>query len=431
MPKAFVIAAPWSNSGKTTITLGLCRYLHNQGKKVQPFKCGPDYIDTIHHGTAAHKRSINLDTVMMSPKHLKTIFADYSSTADISIVEGVMGLFDGSVKDKGSTAEIAKLLDLPIILIVNAKAMAYTIAPILHGLKTFDPEVKIAGVLFNFVRTASHYAFLKEACDTVGIPSLGYIPPEENIAIPSRHLGLHIDASFDTVIENAATHISNHIVIDRLLEYAKELEIKRPKKKGKPEYFPSKVIAIAQDEAFTFTYQENLRQLEKLGKVVFFSPIHDTTLPQADYIYLAGGYPELYLEALSTNKSMCKAIQKAAKDGVKIWAECGGMMYLGNTIINENGKAYTMARVFDYSTSMEHKKLRLGYRKVLWNEHEIWGHEFHYSSLIEKSSKASIAKIYTARNKEIDTKIFKYKNTYASYLHLYWGAGIFTPFDFS
>ncbi len=429
MSKTFLIAAPWSNSGKTTVTLGLARYFSNNGYKVQPFKCGPDYIDTIHHTTAARRASVNLDTVMMTDNHLQDVFFKHSKKADVTIVEGVMGLFDGSVKDKGSSAEIAKKLDIPVILVVNAQSMAYTVAPILHGLKTFDPEVQIAGVIFNFVKTASHYAFLKEACETVGLQSLGYLPTNEDIAIPSRYLGLHIDKSFEILIENAAKHIGKHINLEKLLSCAKtkltkginSLEEKQINRINPMEF----KIAVAQDEAFTFAYLENLNYLKTLGQVIFFSPIHDQVLPNADFIYLAGGYPELYLEQLSGNSKMLVAIKKAAQSGTKIWAECGGMMYLGKSIVSTAGIAYPMVNVFDWSTTMENKKLRLGYRRLVFEEDELWGHEFHYSEIINDTSEWAKAKVFTARNREINSKLYQYKNVLASYIHLYWGAGNF------
>ncbi|PKV53137.1 cobyrinic acid a,c-diamide synthase [Aquimarina sp. MAR_2010_214] len=422
MSKAFLIAAPWSNSGKTTLTLGMSRWFSNQGNTVQTFKCGPDYIDTIHHSTAARKSAVNLDTVMMPKEHVNTVFEHYSASADISIVEGVMGLFDGAVKDQGSSAAIAKLLDIPVILVVNASAMAYTIAPILHGLKTFDPEVKIAGVIFNFIKTESHYAFLKEACDTVGIPSLGYIPPNEEIAIPSRHLGLHIDGAFENVIEKAASHIATHISLPTLLKYAKVVPKIDHEASASITSEKKYKIAVAKDEAFTFTYLQNLKWLEAIGEIIYFSPIHDQKLPEADMIYLAGGYPELYLEALSNNALMKDQLKEAANQGTKILAECGGMMYLGNTIIDEEGKEYDMVGIFPFHTSMQHKKLSLGYRKVVCNDLEIWGHEFHYSKVLNDNSIPTVGQVFSAREKEVSTKIYQHQNVYASYIHLYWAA---------
>lgn len=421
--KAFLIAAPWSNSGKTTITLGLARYFKNQGYNVQPFKCGPDYIDTIHHSTAAGQQSVNLDTIMMPEQHLKEVFHKYASQADISIIEGVMGLFDGAVKDKGSSAEIAKKIDVPVILVVNAKAMAYTIAPILHGLKTFDTKVTIAGVIFNFVKTESHYAFLKEACEQVGIKALGYLPPNDAIKIRSRHLGLHIDSDFDALIEKASKHISQHIAIDEVLSCAKTIESVSVKQEQSIQ--PKLNIAVAKDEAFTFTYLENLNYLKQLGNVTYFSPIHDTELPEADFIYFAGGYPELYLEQLSSNTAMHEAIKQSADKGVKILAECGGMMYLGKSIINESAEEFPMVTIFDFTTSMANNKLHLGYRKVVFEDYELWGHEFHYSNILNADNEKKVGNVFTARDKPIDTHFYTYKNVLASYVHLYWGHGGF------
>ncbi len=426
MSKAFLIAAPWSNSGKTTVTLGLSRWFTNQGYRVQSFKCGPDYIDTMHHTRATKQAAINLDTIMMPEAHLVDVFYTHQKAADISIVEGVMGLFDGAVKDQGSSATIAKLLDIPVILVVNAKSMAYTIAPILHGLKTFDPEVKIAGVIFNFIKTASHYAFLKEACDMVGIPSLGYIPPNDAIAIPSRHLGLYVEDDFETVVENAASHMANHIAIADLLKVSKVIPDYTKTVQGTAPVIDvkakRKIIAIAKDEAFNFTYRENLKWLEVKGEVVYFSPIHDTELPEADYIYLAGGYPELYLEQLSQNTTMRIQIKAAAAKGVTMYAECGGMMYLGSAIVDEQGVGYPMADIFPFVTSMEYKKLTLGYRKVVLENVTLWGHEFHYSKVSDDINISTVGEVFSARKKEISTKIYTHKNVYASYIHLYWAA---------
>ncbi len=432
MGKGFIVAAPWSNSGKTTFTLALCRLLSGQGKKVQPFKCGPDYIDTLHHSRAAGRASINLDSFMMSSGHIKKLFQGNAAGADLAVVEGVMGLFDGAVKDQGSTAELAKILSLPVILIMNAGSMAYSVAPLIHGLNTFDPDVRIAGVVFNFVRTESHYAFLKEACEDVGVQALGYLPPEDEIKIPSRHLGLHVEDQFDEVINKAAAHLQKHISIEQLLECGKSLkeEVKVASEKAQGKY----KIAVAKDAVFTFTYIQNIRKFEELGEVVYFSPLRDTVLPEADLVYLAGGYPELHLEILSGNKKMQEAIKSFADGGGKIIAECGGMMYLGKSIENEEGQDFPMAGIFDFTTSMRNKKLSLGYRKVELQGEILKGHEFRYSSLIHLpdyqnlkgvEGEPSEAKVFSARNREVETKIYRYKNVWASYIHFYWAENRF------
>ncbi len=216
MSSHFLVAAAHSGAGKTTVTLGLLRAFQRQGLHVQPFKCGPDYIDPIHHRTAAGRDSINLDGFMMSPGHIDKLYARYSAQADVCITEGVMGLFDGSRKNEGSSASLAISLGLPVILVLNAKAMAYSAAAILFGLKNFDPRLRIAGVIFNFVDSPSHYRLLIEACDDVGVKALGHLPANNALRIPSRHLGLDT-ANADEAIEAAASHLTQHIDLTALL----------------------------------------------------------------------------------------------------------------------------------------------------------------------------------------------------------------------
>lgn len=218
---SFLIAAATSNSGKTTITIGLLRALRNRGLNVQPFKCGPDYIDTMFHEIASGNESVNLDTFMASKEHVKHLFHHYGKNADVCVVEGVMGLFDGYSKDKGSSAEIAQLLDIPVILVVNAKSVAYSVAPLIYGFKHFNPNVKIVGVIFNMVASENHYAYLKSACEDAGVECFGYLPRNERLVIPGRHLGLTITAREETeqLIALAAEEIEQHVLIDKLINY--------------------------------------------------------------------------------------------------------------------------------------------------------------------------------------------------------------------
>lgn len=410
----FLIAAPSSHSGKTTLTLGLLRALHNRGLQVQPFKCGPDYIDTTHHTRAARRQSINLDTFMMSEGHVQDLYTHYSSDADVVVTEGVMGLYDGAVKWEGSSAAIALLLDIPVILVVNAKAMAYSVAPLLYGLKNFNASVQIAGVIFNFVNTESHYQFLKDACEDVGIRPLGYIPVNEGMKIPSRHLGLALSGEHDYegITEQAAAHISKSVDIDGLLE----LTMREVKEGIAPEVVSLKKIAVARDEAFNFIYAENIRQL---GEVIYFSPLHDTSLPEADILYLAGGYPELYLSALHGNIAMRGAIRDYCISGGRVMAECGGMMYLGNAITDQQGNRYNMCGVLDLETSMVDSRLSLGYRHVQIGDVALKGHEFHYSHAI--SNLTTVGEVHNARGKVVPTPIYRQQNVIASYIHFYWG----------
>ncbi|SFM83525.1 hydrogenobyrinic acid a,c-diamide synthase (glutamine-hydrolysing) /cobyrinate a,c-diamide synthase [Chitinophaga sp. YR627] len=421
MKPQFLIAAPSSNSGKTTITLGLLRLLHKRGLSVQPFKCGPDYIDTKHHSLAAHTTSVNLDTFMMSEVHLKEVYGKYAADADVVITEGVMGLFDGADRMKGSSAEIAMLLDLPVILVVNAKAMAYSVAPLIYGFMHFHPGVKIAGVIFNFVNTESHYQFLKDACADLGIAPLGYVPANEHIKIPSRHLGLAISAEndYDAIIEAAAEHISRTVDVDLILAMTQRPEpvhtpFIRVQKGGLP-------IAVASDEAFNFTYLENLEVLRNAGEVSFFSPLHDTEMPAAEILYLAGGYPELYLEQLSANVTMRESVRAFCEKGGKVIAECGGMMYLGESIGDKEGVEYPMVGFLGLKTTMKGAKLSLGYRIVEIGEKRFKGHEFHYSTSSETGELERIGKVYNARGKEVDMAVYRKGNVVASYMHVYWG----------
>ena len=213
-PQSFLIGAATSNSGKTTFTMGLLRALRDRGLKVQPYKCGPDYIDTMFHEMASGRESVNLDTYMASDEHVKEVFQRYGEDADVRIVEGVMGLFDGYDKSKGSSAEIAMLLDIPVILVVNAKSVAYSVAPLIYGFKHFNPKLKIAGVVFNMVASENHFSFLKQACEDAGVPCLGYMLRNSELIIPGRHLGLTIEAREETeeLIRLAAKEVAQQVL---------------------------------------------------------------------------------------------------------------------------------------------------------------------------------------------------------------------------
>ncbi|MDA3853396.1 MAG: cobyrinate a,c-diamide synthase, partial [Bacteroidales bacterium] len=419
---AFLIAGPKSNSGKTIITLGIIKALVSRGLSVQPFKCGPDYIDPMHHESVAGFKSYNLDVFMGDEHHIKDIFNSHSLESDLSIVEGVMGLFDGAQKAKGSSAAIAKLLNLPVILVVDAASTAYSIAPLLYGFKHFDKAVNIAGVIFNKVGSASHYSFLKDAADDVGVCSLGYIPKSEGLNMPSRHLGLMMPQEVDTKspIDVAAELIEKHIDLEAIIEQFK-VEIPQGKSVIKPPH-TSRIFAVAQDEAFNFIYPANIDALKQLGEVKFFSPLHDKELPEVDLVWLPGGYPELFAKALSDNTEMRKQINIFAENGGAIIAECGGMMYMGKSLINNEKEDLPMCGVFDYSSSAQNMKLTLGYRKVNFEGLQLLGHEFHYSKL-EKDDQALQAnyKALSARDTEVGMKVYRYQSVWSSYMHLYLG----------
>ena len=376
--KPFImIGAASSGSGKTTFTLGLLRLLRNRGMKVQPFKCGPDYIDTKHHAMAAGEESVNLDTYMASAAHVRELYARYGTASDVCVTEGVMGLFDGYDGMKGSSAEIAELIGIPVVLVLNAKSTAYTVAPVLYGFKHFYPGIRVVGVVFNFVASVAHYAYLQQACADAGVEALGYIPKDESIVIPSRHLGLSIDETFcfDTFADRVAEVIDKTVNVDRLLELC-TVEFSGEQTEDVV-CFGNRKIAIARDEAFNFMYRENVEALKRAGEVVFFSPLRDKSLPEADMVYFPGGYPELHLAELAANEGMRQSVRKYCENGGRVLAECGGMMYLCDTITDGDGKVYPMAGVLKQGATMEQMKLKLGYREVRVNGQRIRGHEFH------------------------------------------------------
>lgn len=425
MKSQFLIAAPHSGAGKTTISLGIMRALKNRGIQVQPFKCGPDYLDPKLHHIASGQQSINLDRFMMKEEHLRDIYAGYGAAAEVLVTEGVMGLFDGAVKMESSSADIARLLHVPVILVVNARAMAYSAAALLLGFKMLCTEVQLAGVIFNFVSHESHYRILKEAAEDVGITPLGFLPPSPELQIPSRHLGLQTEneSLMEEIMEKAATRVEQHIDLDKLLEITtKPLPLFNgcmpPVEKQK------RHIAVARDAAFNFIYAENIKALQSLGSVTYFSPLTDTELPEADLIYLPGGYPELHLETLSANHAMKEQLLKYYQNGGKIIAECGGMMYLGDSIADENGIAFPMLGIIPITTTMQHKKLSLGYKRINLNDTQLLGHEFHYSQYHKTPDLNNHVAVWNARNEALQLPVFHEKNLLASYFHFYWGDNI-------
>lgn len=454
MKPQFLIAAPHSGAGKTTVTLGILRALRNQGLNVQPFKCGPDYLDPKLHTLASGMQSINLDRFMMDDAHINELYTRYGNGADVVVTEGVMGLFDGSVKMEGSSADLARLLNIPVIMVINAKAMAYSVAALLLGFKTLCPDIHIAGVIFNFVEHESHYRMLKEAAEDIGITSMGYLPNSAAIQIPSRHLGLKTgtDVNLDAIIERAASHIKKHIDLKKLMETTMAPLLhttgtsEADKENTVPKNKTARRILIANDEAFNFTYAENIAALSALGQLSYFSPLNDFILPPADLVYLPGGYPELHLEELSRNTALRDQLYAYHANGGKILAECGGMMYLGEYIADEKGTRYPMVGILEIATGMQQKKLSLGYKRINIDGLELRGHEFHYSQFIDISiedttmaqiiqagtANADQIKSYTpkgdrdiqiwnARNEQLQLPVFHTSNLLASYFHFYFG----------
>lgn len=412
MKPSFMIAATSSGCGKTTLSLGLMRALTNRNIVVQPFKCGPDYIDTQYHRISTGRDSVNLDLFMSSERHVKELFGRYSESADVSIIEGAMGMFDGFDGMKCSAADIARTLDVPVVLLINAASTSFSVAATIYGFTRFCPDVKVTGVIFNRVASKNHYAFLKEACEIINVVNLGYIRKNESLQTPSRHLGLSLDSlsEIERFVDAAAKEVGSTVDINGLLE-ATMIDCRQM-----PSVVQSKrnlTVAVARDEAFNFIYPANVERFN--ANIVYFSPLHDKAIPKADLVYLPGGYPELYADDLEENREMRTAIKNFAEKDGKILAECGGMIYLSEEI---NGKK--MCGVFPLKASMKNARLKLGYRRVKFDNFEISGHEFHYSDILDLSGLPSVAQQYNIRSEKVAIPVYRYKNVFAGYTHFYW-----------
>ena len=421
MKPQLIIGAASSGSGKTTFTMGLLRVLAKRGLRVQPYKCGPDYIDTQFHSLASGQTSVNLDTWLASKEHVKSIYRSYGTEADVCVVEGVMGLFDGHNRMEGSSAEISALLDVPVVLLVNARSTAYSVAPLIQGFAQFSPKVRIAGVVFNQVSSASHYQYLKEACHDIGIVCLGYIPHTKTLKVPSRHLGLTLSTQkrMDNQIEETSELIAQYVDVDLLLQVCSVPFVTQEKK---PIRQGNLKIAVAHDAAFNFVYRENMEQLKRMGEVVYFSPLKGDTLPETDLVYLPGGYPELFAHRLEKQRKLMDALCEYAEKGGRILAECGGMIYLCNSVTNRAGdKSYRMAGILPLDCTMKEARLHLGYRKMQIGEEEWKGHEFHYSRMCDSDAIPSLKIQQNAKGQQVPTAMYRYKNVIAGYTHWYWG----------
>lgn len=427
MTPQFLLAAPMSGSGKTTLARGLMALLADKGYRVQPFKCGPDYIDTKFHEAVCHRPSINLDTFMASPKHVTSLYERYAATADVCITEGMMGLYDGYDRDLGSSADIARVLDLPTVLVVDARSAAYSTAALIAGFAGFRQHVKMAGVIFNKVGSARHRELLRQVCDDLSVECLGFVPKSADLETDSRYLGL----DFSQQAENRALVG----LLEKELHWQRLLELTlRPRPQpvvGRSVFFADGTVAVARNqESFSFLYQENL---DVLGPYLsFFDPEQDEPIPaDTGLLYLPGGYPEKHLQALSSAVRCRESIRAYARRGGRILAECGGMMYLCRSILTDSG-TYPMCGVLPYDITAREadRKLTLGYRrfvlpKSVWKgfilpEREYRGHEFHYTRFAGDEPVSAVA-VTDAWGRRVPTPFLRWKNVRASYTHLYLG----------
>jgi cobyrinic acid a,c-diamide synthase len=433
--KAVIIAAPSSGSGKTTVTLGIMESLKRRGLTVAPFKVGPDFIDPGYHRMVTGRPSVNLDSWMCSEAFVRETFARHANEADIAVIEGVMGLFDGlGGTGRGSTAEIAKLLRIPVVLVVDAAGQAGSVAALVKGFAEFDPEIVLAGVILNNVASPNHRRILVEAVTAAlpGIPVIGAVRREESLMIPSRHLGL-VTADENPLspfyLHRLARIVEEQLDLDLLLGSLPEAVAEAPAMPGKQG--AEVEVAVARDSAFCFVYEDNLRLLREAGaRLRFFSPINDRELPEGvSGIYLPGGYPELFAEQLAENFPMKSAVRKAAEAGMPLFAECGGFIYLTRGVAEEERVKHFVG-LFPVTTRMLQQRKALGYREVETLAETVIGvsgmsargHEFHYSET--EPMPEQVERIYrvTKQGQELGTEGYRYRNCIASYVHLHFGS---------
>ncbi|MCD4816537.1 MAG: cobyrinate a,c-diamide synthase [Methanosarcinales archaeon] len=395
MKKAVMITGTHSGVGKTTVSLGLMAALTRRGMSVQPFKVGPDFIDPSHHTAISGNPSMNLDSYIMGTKGVCRTFAKYQNS-DISIIEGVMGLYDGIESTQiASSAHVAKTLGIPVLLVINVHGMSRSAAAVAKGYQMLDPDVNIAGLVLNMVGSPRHRKLVEDALKAEGIdiPAIGSLPSNRELSLPSRHLGLYMAHEQMQDYDKLADFIDANVDMNALLGISSipdiPINIKKINEDENKEIDKEKrfnvIIGVAMDGAFCFYYQEMLDELQKLGaKLVFFSPMSDD-LPDIDGLILGGGYPELFPAELSSGSALT-GIRKAAVDGMPVYAECGGLMYLGKSLEIE-GHTYKMAGVLDARSSMVGRFQALGYTEaevvcdnpLSLKGQVIRGHEFHYS----------------------------------------------------
>ena len=437
-----VIAGTSSGVGKTTIATGLTYALKRRGRRVQPFKCGPDYIDPGYLGVAADGHCHNLDAWMLPEPHVRELFGYFNRDRDLALIEGVMGLFDGhrASGGAGSTAHVARVTGSPVILILNVAKTGQSAAAMALGFASYDPRVKIAGVILNQVGSPSHLSTVKTAIEeNCRIPVIGSLPKNADLTLPERHLGLvpaveRGDAS--GFLDTLGDLIESHVDLDTLLELAEKApEFELP---AAPSLFPVEPvaprvrIAVARDAAFNFYYQANIELLKAWGAdIVYFSPVSDTSLPQdIGGIYIGGGFPEVFLKELESNTGMRRAVTDAVGAGMPVFAECGGLMYLTQCIVDFNGNSHDMVGLLPGQCRMQGKLQRLGYTvaEALQTSplaeagQRLRGHLFHWSHLDAPNAASAAYRVIEPREQLEGFVLGPKNNLLATYFHLHFGS---------
>lgn len=430
-----VIAGTHSGVGKTTIVTGLLAALKHQGLSVQSYKVGPDYIDPGYHQLASGKLAHNLDTWLVPDDKVVPIFAKTAAGNDMVIVEGVMGLYDGGRQGVSSTAAIAKLLNAPVVLVIDAKSMGESAAAIALGYKMYDQDVNLVGVIINRLGSQSHQQMVTEALERIGIPVLGCMYRNEALSMPERHLGLTpvTEHNAHDRIADLCAQISKQIDLEKIIRIGRNapaLCMSTESLNALPSE-PIVRIGVAQDEAFSFYYPESLDILLKMGaEIVPFSPINDKELPLVDGLVFGGGFPEMFVDKLADNISMRQSIARACKAGMPIYAECGGFMYLTQKIVDFDGKEYEMVGAIPASCSMQSKLQTVGYVEataltdnvVCLAGDRIRGHEFHFSLMNQQEGAAAFPWAFEfkkVRTGAVYPGGYAHGNLLASYLHMH------------
>lgn len=424
-----LLTAPASGTGKTTLTCALLGALKRRGLDPCAFKCGPDYIDPMFHRSVLGVESHNLDLFLSDEAHIKALFAQASAGHGAVVCEGAMGFYDGlgGSTDRASAWHVAHTLKLPVILVIQPRGASLTLAAQIKGLMDFRPESHIAGIILNDCRESLFSAIGPMLERETGIPVLGCLPRLEEVEIQSRHLGLYTAGEIDDLhgrIRLLADALERHVDLERLLSLCQGAE--PPAVPVSVEPMEKAVIAVAQDEAFCFLYQESLEALERAGaELVWFSPLHDTSLPwNAGGLYLPGGYPELYTKSLSDNAAMRESVRSAVADGLPTVAECGGFLYLGTTLENEAGEVWPMVGALPGAGVPTGKLVRFGYADLIAREDSLLFrqgervpiHEFHYWDSTENGTDLDTEKPTTGRRGQCG---FATPSLYAAFPHLY------------
>ena len=454
-----LIAGERSGVGKTTVTLSLLSYLSQQNYQVQSFKVGPDYIDPMFHQAVTHRPCRNLDPVITSEAYVQSCFARHSQGVDFVLVEGVMGLFDGVTReqkdrknttpkvlenDYGSTAHIARLLKIPVLLVLDCSRLSSSVAAIVHGYSSLDSRITIAGIVLNRVGSDRHLELLQDALAIFNIPILGVLRRHKNITIPDRHLGL-VPTGEIAQLKQIFTHLA-HIgqtcfcwsqIFPLLKPPTKQTKFRRISPIAKTSSLLR--IAIARDRAFNFYYQDNLDILAELGaELIFWSPLQDETLPENIHgFYFGGGFPEVFAQQLAANQPLLNSICRAIQSGIPTYAECGGLMYLCQKLVDFSRQPWSMVGVIPTTVEMT-RSLTLGYRQatalqntpLIKKNEKVWGHEFHHSRLVATSAKPLWhLKGYKSTHKPT-TEGWQLAQLHASYLHLHFGEYLELPQQF-